>query len=169
MPKIQYTVKELSPKRLVIPINIAMSRLTVWTDGCSNENTQGWAVICPERKTILRGVLPGATNQQMELSAAVQALHYFGRDIQIITDSKYVIGCFSQWYKNWERNGWKNAKGAPVENQPLIKLGLQLGADQALCQHVYGHSGNLNNELADYYCKGNPRKAEHSDWVIVGA
>lgn len=146
-----------------------MSRLTVWTDGCSNENTQGWAVICPERKTILRGVLPGATNQQMELSAAVQALHYFGRDIQIITDSKYVIGCFSQWYKNWERNGWKNAKGAPVENQPLIKLGLQLGADQALCQHVYGHSGNLNNELADYYCKGNPRKAEHSDWVIVGA
>jgi ribonuclease HI len=144
-----------------------MSRLTVWTDGCSNNTTQGWAVICPEKKIILRGNVEGATNQQMELGAAIQALSYFGQNIQIITDSKYVIGCYSQWFRNWIRNGWKNAKGLPVENQSLIKLGLQLGADKAIYQHVKGHSGDYNNELADYYCKGSSVKTEHADWILV--
>jgi ribonuclease HI len=142
-----------------------MERIFVWTDGCCNKEGSGWAVICPSQKLILRGKFPGATNQQTELAGVIQAVNRFGSYLTIHTDSMYAIGCFRDWFENWQRNGWKNAKGKPVENQPLIRLGLQLGADKAIFQHVKGHSGEIYNEMADYYCKGGPLK--DSGWTLL--
>ena len=142
-----------------------MERIEIWTDGCCNKNGSGWAVICPTQKIILRGRLQGATNQQAELAAVVQGLHRFGDHTSIYTDSTYAIGCFRDWHKNWERNGWRNAAGKSVENQPLIKLGLKLGANSAQYTHVRSHSGNEYNEMADYYCKGGT--LVHSDWTLI--
>ena len=142
-----------------------MERLAIWTDGCCNKNGSGWAVICPNQRLVLRGKFPGATNQQAELAGIVQGLNRFGSNLVVYTDSAYSIGCFSKWHENWVRNGWKNAKGKPVENQPLIKLGLQLGASSALYRHVDGHSGDLYNDMADYYCKGGPLKEE--GWTLI--
>jgi|UniRef100_A0A6C0IYV8 ribonuclease HI len=142
-----------------------MERISIWVDGCCNKEGSGWAVICPSQKLILRGKFPGATNQQAELGAVIQAVNRFGSYLIIYTDSMYTIGCFRDWFENWQRNGWKNAKGKPVENQPLIKLGLQLGANKAIFQHVKGHSGDQYNEMADYYCKGGLLK--DSGWTLI--
>src|SRR3990167_1578238 len=120
--------------------------MKVYTDGCKNKNGSGWAVICPERKQILRGNLNGATNQQAELGAIIQALHYYGSTIEIFTDSKYAIGCFTEWYPRWLQNGWKNSQNKPVENQPLITVGLQKGANLVKYTHIRGHSGDQFNE-----------------------
>jgi ribonuclease HI len=61
------------------------------------------------------------TNNRAELFAIIRALEETSQnsveEIIIKTDSKYCIGCFSKWYKTWERNGWKNSKGEPVVNQ----------------------------------------------------
>ena len=143
-----------------------MQRLVVWADG-STLNGSGWAVIVPTRKIIYRGNVTGATNQQAELSAVIQAVFKFGPNIHIITDSKYTIGCFTDWYHNWLKNGWRNAKKKPVENRQLIEIGLKLGANFCTYEHVKGHTGIKYNEMADWYAKGNQLKLEHSDWTLI--
>ena len=143
--------------------------LHVWTDGSANAGGSGWSVICPNQRLILKGTLNKATNQQAELSGVIQAVHRFGHNIVIHTDSKYAIGCFTEWLANWQRNGWKNAKKEPVVNQPLIKLGVSLNAPLAKYQHVKSHSGDLYNEMADHYADAQIVNLlpEHSDWRII--
>jgi len=60
------------------------------------------------------------TNQKAELSAIIQAVHRFGYNLHIITDSQYAMSCFTIWYQKWIGS-----------NRPLIELGLQLGANNA--------------------------------------
>lgn len=141
--------------------------MQIWTDGCCNNNGSGWSFIVPAYKIIMRAELPGATNQQTELSAIIQAVYKFGGHLEIFTDSKYAIGCFTIWYTNWLKNGWINSKKEPVANRDLIELGLKLGAQTCVYTHVKAHQGNLYNEMADYYAK-NPRLLpEHKDWTII--
>ena len=66
-------------------------------------------------------VCPGKpTNNRAEIFAILRALENAPRNIETLiikTDSKYCIGCFSSWHREWERHGWKTAKGEPVGNQ----------------------------------------------------
>ncbi len=75
------------------------------------------------------------TNNRAEIYAILRALEKTPwNDIETLiikTDSKYCIGCFSSWHKEWERHGWKTARGETVGNQvggafflgiPLIDL-----------------------------------------------
>lgn len=144
-----------------------MQPIEVWTDGCCNKNGSGWAVICPQQQIILRGEIPGATNQQAELAAIIQAVNRYGPNIIVRTDSKYAIGCFSEWYHRWLKNGWKNAQGKSVENIPLIQLGLQLRVNEVKYIHVKGHSGDFYNDMADYYAKNAHLRPNDSDWTIM--
>jgi ribonuclease HI len=74
----------------------------------------------------------GASNNQMELEACVQALRqataqnpYFDRSrfrkIVIRTDSTYVSGYYETALYTWSRNGWQKRSGAPVDNAPQWK------------------------------------------------
>jgi ribonuclease HI len=148
--------------------------MQVWTDGCCNNRGSGWAAVIPSQKIIFRGEYQGATNQRAELAAIIQAIRFIkqyfpGNMIYVITDSKYAIGCFKEWYSNWMRNGWKNAKGNPVENQDLIMLGLEEGANNYNFQHVGRNSGDPYNQMADYYCKNSQLKPDHQDWKLYFA
>jgi ribonuclease HI len=69
----------------------------------------------------------------------------------VYSDSAYVVNCFQQnWIRNWQRNGWKNSKKEPVENQDLWKKLLD-----AMSMHkveyikVKGHSDNEWNNRCD--------------------
>lgn len=77
------------------------------------------------------------TNQKAEITAVALALElalerfkelsgYPEIDVEIFSDSKYAIGCMTEWVYKWRRNGWKNAAGNPVANQDLIKEALKL-------------------------------------------
>jgi ribonuclease HI len=63
------------------------------------------------------------TNQRAELTAILRALETVDltQDLEIRTDSKYSIQCVTEWYINWEKNGWKTRSG-PVKNQDLVQL-----------------------------------------------
>jgi ribonuclease HI len=74
----------------------------------------------------------GATNNQMELEACVQALRLatsqnppFGRlryrKIVIRTDSEYVDSNYETAVFTWSQNGWRKRSGAPVDNAPQWK------------------------------------------------
>lgn len=81
------------------------------------------------------------TSQRAELSAVIlalsKALEKYENlnenpwlEVEIHTDSKYVLGCMTEWIEKWSRNGWNNSKGKAVANQDLVKKAHKL--DQRL-------------------------------------
>lgn len=43
-------------------------------------------------------------------------------DVKIYSDSKYAIGCMTEWISQWCDNRWKNAAGKPVANRDFIMM-----------------------------------------------
>jgi len=101
------------------------------------------------------------TNQTMELIACIQAFRIIekkinnGLKIRIIyvyTDSTYVINSINKWYSNWEKNGWKTAKGKDVENKDLIKILYELKSKYVVIfKHVRSHNDAPENAESEEY------------------
>ncbi|ATW26243.1 ribonuclease HI [Candidatus Formimonas warabiya] len=134
-----------------------MKEVTIYTDGaCSgNPGPGGWGAILiyGEHKKEISGFVPLTTNQRMELTAAIQGLNQLKEHcaVQIFSDSAYLVNAFNQrWLDNWQRNGWKNSKKEPVENQDLWKELLKLGSmHQVRWMKVKGHAENPFNNRCD--------------------
>lgn len=88
----------------------------------------------------------------MELRAVHEALRVVPADVpvRLQTDSSYVINVFTQWLPGWIRSGWRTSGKQPVANRRAIELiqGLVQPRD-VVWVHVKGHSGHVENELAD--------------------
>ena len=131
--------------------------ITIYTDGaCSgNPGIGGWGIVILELKKepiFLNGGDDNTTNNQMELTAAIQALKYFEEreEITLFTDSQYVKNGIESWINNWKKNGWKTASKKPVKNQQLwVELDLLIAKHNVIWKWVKGHAGNLYNEKAD--------------------
>ena len=90
--------------------------LKIYCDGaCSgNPGPGGWAFVIPERNIEQSGCEPDTTNNRMEITAVYKALKYLydhlinlGEDIEIITDSQYVVNTMTQgWKKNKNTDLW---------------------------------------------------------------
>jgi len=134
---------------------------TVYTDGaCSgNPGIGGWgAVILIENKkpVHLHGGSEHTTNNQMELTAAIEVLKYFSKSttLNFFTDSKYVKEGIESWIHKWKKNGWKTAVKKPVKNKELwIELDEQIKKHTINWQWVKGHAGNVHNETADFLAR----------------
>jgi ribonuclease HI len=143
-------------------------KFTIYCDGSARnngyENAVGaWAfVVLNDKEEILIEkckAVKGATNQQMELMAAAEALEYlFDNEIcvpfdkvEVVTDSAYLHNCVKQkWYVNWERNGWKNAKKEPVANRKLWERLIKFfEAPEVEFMKTRGHAGVPWNEHVD--------------------
>ena len=131
--------------------------IEIYTDGaCSgNPGIGGWGAIILEsgsKPINLSGGLYNTTNNQMELTAAIESLKYLkkSKEILIFTDSKYVMNGIELWIKNWKKNGWKTASKKPVKNRDLWeKLDKEIERHVIKWKWVKGHAGNENNEKAD--------------------
>ena len=131
-------------------------KVIVYTDGaCSgNPGPGGWGAIlvCGPHRKELWGGEPMATNNQMELMAAISALEALKQpsDVTLTTDSNYVKDGISKWIHAWKRNGWKTADKKPVKNAELWQR-----LDAARLRHtvewrwIKGHTGHTENERAD--------------------
>ena len=97
------------------------------------------------------------TNQRAELTAIQRALDIAPRhrDVTIYTDSRYSIDCVTDWYRNWERNEWRNKKGKPVENKDVIAEVRSMIVEreslgkQTFFVWVKGHASDEGNVQAD--------------------
>jgi ribonuclease HI len=104
-----------------------------------------------KRKT-LRGYAAETTNNRMELTAVIEGLRALNRscEVEINTDSKYVMQGINEWIANWKRNGWKTAARKAVKNSDLWRqLDEELSSHKVDWKWVKGHSGVEGNELAD--------------------
>lgn len=130
----------------------------IYTDGaCANNQAPGgqpggWACVFVDGPSY-SGADPCTTNNRMELTAAIEALKHTepGSEVTIFSDSAYVVNAFLQdWFSGWERRGWKNAKGQPVENPDLWKTLRALARQRKVHWiKVKGHAGDQYNEAAD--------------------
>lgn len=130
--------------------------MIIYTDGAckGNPGPGGWGVLMQYKdvKKELYGGEKQTTNNRMELTAAIEALSALKRPSQIDlhTDSKYVLQGITEWLQNWKRRGWKTAGNRAVKNEDLWRR-----LDALIQQHdiqwiwVKGHSGNPGNDTAD--------------------
>jgi len=131
-------------------------KIKIYTDGaCSgNPGNGGWGALIQENDNEIKinGGELNTTNNRMELTAVIKALELFERsvEIEIYTDSKYVMQGITEWIKNWKKNQWKTSQKQDVKNKDLWIL-----LDKASEKHkiewiwVKGHAGNYGNEMAD--------------------
>lgn len=134
-----------------------MKEVTIYTDGaCSgNPGPGGWGAVLMygEHLKECSGGADHTTNNRMELTAVIEALKMLKEPCQVKlhSDSAYVVNGFNQnWIKNWERNGWKNSRNQPVENQDLWKELLTCTKYHTVeFIKVKGHSDNKWNNRCD--------------------
>ena len=135
--------------------------IVVYTDGaCSgNPGIGGWGavILIPTKDPVhLYGGSNQTTNNQMELTAVINALKYFKehQNIKLCTDSKYVMNGIESWIINWKKNGWKTAAKKPVKNKEMWEsLDGQISNHSVEWQWIKGHSGNEHNEMADFLAR----------------
>ena len=130
--------------------------ISIWTDGaCSgNPGPGGWGAFIkyPDSTQKLSGAEALTTNNRMEILAVINALKSINLKLKITiyTDSKYVKDGITSWIHNWKINNWKNSQKKDVKNKDLWQ---ELdGLTQKLdinWQWVKGHSGNIENDIAD--------------------
>ncbi|MCR9161444.1 MAG: ribonuclease H [Nannocystaceae bacterium] len=132
--------------------------VVAFTDGgCrGNPGIGGWGFILihPGTKSALEraGGLPEATNNKMELTAALRALEAIRKPssrVLVCTDSRYVIDCCSKWMLGWKARGWTRKDGALKNVELLKELDGALARHEVAWQWVAGHSGDPGNERAD--------------------
>lgn len=149
-------------------------KVRIFTDGaCSgNPGPGGWAAAYASHDGVnkISGGKDITTNNEMELTAVVEALEYYlneyilneGVDIiEIHSDSAYVVNAVNQgWIEQWKENGWiTTTKGKPVKNCRLWQRLQQVISDLDWCKivvrfvKVKGHSGNGLNEMVDQMAK----------------
>jgi ribonuclease HI len=136
------------------------SKIKIYTDGAAkgNPGQAGWGVVFITQDKIFEigGEVEHATNNQMELTAPTEALKYLkthfshGVNVEIISDSKYVILGITEWIFNWQKNNWRNANKKTVLNRELWEELYKLTQDQKIkWTYVKGHNENKWNERAD--------------------
>ncbi len=136
-------------------------KIIIYTDGgCKgNPGPGGWAFVLILGSEVhkLSGANPQCTNNQMELTAVIEALKK-AKELDpsqslhatISTDSQYVKNGINDWIHGWKRNGWKTASKAPVKNKELwLELDTLNSARPNEWKWVKGHNGDPLNEECD--------------------
>ena len=143
-----------------------MKTLIAYTDGAArgNPGPGGWGAVLAvtrannqtEKGQVveLGEKLPDTTNNQAELTAAIEVLQWAQAnevsDVTLYTDSSYMVQGITNWRHNWQQNGWQTKGDEPVKNKQLWQdlISAQEDIDVAY-EHVDGHAGISANERAD--------------------
>jgi ribonuclease HI len=137
----------------------ATVRWTAYTDGAcapSNPGPAAWGAVIlrPDggEAEQARGFIGPGTNQIAEIVAAIEGLARVpeGAEVELVSDSQYVLKGLSEWRAGWERRNWRNSKNEPVANLELWRRLFDVAdARRVAVRWVRGHNGDPNNELAD--------------------
>jgi ribonuclease HI len=131
--------------------------VTIYTDGGADPNPGlgGWAAILLDPSTgkalELSGGEPRATNNRMELTAAIRGLESLKRRcrVTLFTDSQYLRKGITLWLPGWVARGWRRKDGE-LQNEDLWRrLHELIKLHDIRWDWIKGHAGNRWNERAD--------------------
>jgi ribonuclease HI len=132
----------------------------LFTDGAciGNPGPGGWGFVLKHptsgRSIEGSGGEHATTNNRMEITAVIRGLEALkgSCDIELFSDSEYVVNAISEWMPKWKLFGWKRSAKA---KQQVRNVDLWSRLDELLGQHrckaiwVRGHAGHLENERCD--------------------
>ena len=123
--------------------------MKIYTDGSCSRRQGGWSAIITisdSEEVSLFGSVEDTTNNRMELMGVIKALQYLEErglieDVEIVSDSQYVIGCATGWKRNANNDLW-DIYDKTAAKQKSISF-----------EWVKGHAGHEYNERADKLAK----------------
>ncbi len=132
-----------------------LKKIAIYTDGSSlgNPGPGGWAAILRYKtnEKIISGGEEHTTNNRMELMAVIKAIETLKKpcDIELFSDSTYVLKGIDKWLENWIKKNFKN-----VKNVDLWKKFIDVSKNHKIHTHwIKGHSGYEENEICDKMAK----------------
>ena len=133
-----------------------MEKIIVYTDGSSRGNPGpggfGAIIFGEENVKEIGGHEEKTTNNRMEMRAAIEALKNLpkGVEIEIHTDSEYLLKGITEWVKNWQKNNWRTKNKKEVLNKDLwSELLAETEKRKVEWKKVLGHSGHTLNDRCD--------------------
>jgi ribonuclease HI len=120
----------------------------------------------PDTREVAPPGWKGATNNQMELQACVEALRIATGNhcpvsldglnkVVVHSDSQYLVDNYPKAVHEWSRSKWRTRDGSPVRNLPqwkeIVTLARRLDRMNMRLEFdwVKGHAGDPYNEAAD--------------------
>jgi ribonuclease HI len=128
----------------------------VFTDGSviGNPGPGGWAAVLMSSagSREISGSSPWTTISEMELLAAVEALHTIPArsHVQLCSDSELLIQGMHFHVERWQNQGWRNSRGTPLQHQGLWRELLAMNERMNIhWQWIRGHSRHPFQTRAD--------------------
>ena len=146
-----------------------MKKVYIYSDGSSlgNPGPGGWGTILKynnSTKEISGGEL-NTTNNKMELKGAIEGIKLLKEacEVELISDSKYVVQGINEWLKNWIKNNWRTASKKPVKNVELWQEYVTISkSHRVVATWVKGHAGHIENERCDILAKQEAQKLKNN-------
>lgn len=132
--------------------------MELYTDGaCSgNPGPGGWAFILKDpasgREREESGGEATTTNNRMELISVIRGLESLHGpcEVDLYSDSQYVVKGLTEWLDDWKRKGWRNSKRETVKNRELWqRLDELRNIHRIRSIWVRGHNEHPENERCD--------------------
>ena len=132
-----------------------MKKIEIFTDGSSlgNPGPGGWCAILRYKnyEKVICGGENNTTNNRMELKAVIEALKILKEpcEINLYSDSTYVLKGLSEWIDNWIKKDFKK-----VKNEDLWREFSKYSKYHKIrVNWIKGHSGHRENEKCDKIAK----------------
>lgn len=126
-------------------------QITLYSDGSSlgNPGPGGYGGILEYKQNLkeFSGAAQRTTNNRMELMGVIAGLRLLKEpcDVDVVTDSAYVVGAINEWLTNWIKKDFKKVKNVDLW-QEYIKAS---SIHQVRARWVKGHNGHPQNERCD--------------------
>ena len=128
-----------------------MKKITLFSDGSAlgNPGPGGFGTILRyhNNERIISGGEPYTTNNRMELRGVIEGLKALKEpcEVEIVSDSSYVIKGITEWLDGWIARGFKKVKNPDLWEEYL---------EVAKPHHIHGvwvrgHDGHEENERCD--------------------
>lgn len=131
-----------------------LTKIDLYTDGaCSgNPGPGGWCciIVLGNQEKELSGFVEYTTNNQMELQSVLEGLATLQNtkeplDINLYSDSMYVVRTINEWLSGWFKTNFKGKKNVEMWKE-YIRLSQR---HKITAIHVKAHSGHHYNERCD--------------------
>ncbi|WP_419769308.1 MAG: ribonuclease HI [Candidatus Marinarcus sp.] len=142
-----------------------MKKINLYSDGSSlgNPGPGGWGTILKYNGHVkeLSGGNAMTTNNQMELTGVIEGLRVLKEpcEVEVISDSKYVVQAINEWLASWKKNGFKTAAKQPIKNYELWQEYIKVSDIHTIKgTWVKGHAGHEENERCDELARNEAEK-----------
>jgi ribonuclease HI len=139
-----------------------VKKITLFSDGSAlgNPGPGGYGVILryKGKERELSGSEMHTTNNRMELLGVIEGLKALkeGCEVEIVSDSSYVVKGINEWLENWIKKDFKK-----VKNPDLWREYIEVSKPHKIkATWVRGHDGHEENERCDKLARDEAQKAK---------